>query len=283
LRFYKEIFMASYALVYKIQGDTYLSKYSDEGILIRQGDCIDDDDNVYDSLGTDKMAFVELIEQEKDEIAIKDICIATVTGETGEWAKVDGNFVATLSAPINATDRTIAFTDASGLRDGQVVMVDTNENIQLGTKSGNSFTGSNRGWNQGHSTLTAGASHSAGAPVIPVDPVIAVNGSYVWFRDFEVTNSSTNRISVWQERGPGIDTNAVGTHIINMVIHDTGHPGIGFWEGVGDGGEVYGSLVWGSGSVATKLPSTLAHSPGAERIVTGEEELPPILTLYLPT
>jgi hypothetical protein len=79
--------MASYALVYKIQGDTYLSKYSDEGILIRQGDCIDDDDNVYDSLGTDKMAFVELIEQEKDEIAIKDICIATVTGETGGGVK----------------------------------------------------------------------------------------------------------------------------------------------------------------------------------------------------
>jgi hypothetical protein len=79
--------MANYALVFKIQGETYLSKYSDEGILIRQGDCIVDDDKVYDNLDSDKIAFVELIEEENNEITIKDMCIAVVTGEKGGGVK----------------------------------------------------------------------------------------------------------------------------------------------------------------------------------------------------
>lgn len=37
-----------------------------------------------------------------------------------------------------------------------------------------------------------------------------------------------------------------GHRIINAIIYDNGHPGIGMWRYVGEG-EVYGSLIWGSG------------------------------------
>ncbi|PHR59469.1 MAG: hypothetical protein COA44_00575 [Arcobacter sp.] len=38
-----------------------------------------------------------------------------------------------------------------------------------------------------------------------------------------------------------------GHRIINCVAYDNGHPGIGNWSAVGDTGEVYGTLIWGTG------------------------------------
>lgn len=79
---------------------------------------------------------------------------------------------------------------------------------------------------------------------------ITSNGAYVWFWGFEITNSAnTARTILEQEaRSPGITMYGVGNKAINMVIHDTRHPGIGFWSSVGDGGEVYGTVFWGIGN-----------------------------------
>jgi len=38
-----------------------------------------------------------------------------------------------------------------------------------------------------------------------------------------------------------------GHKAVNLLVHDTGHPGIGFWDAVGDGGEIYGCIIWGVG------------------------------------
>jgi hypothetical protein len=45
-----------------------------------------------------------------------------------------------------------------------------------------------------------------------------------------------------------------------MIIHNTGHPGIGFWRSVGDGGEIYGTLLWGNGIYDTSIGGTTRGS-----------------------
>lgn len=80
-----------------------------------------------------------------------------------------------------------------------------------------------------------------------VDGHITVNGKHNWYWGFEITNSMTERHTPSSERLGGLELYGEGTKVINMVLHDTGHPGIGFWRTVGDGGEIYGTLIWGTG------------------------------------
>ncbi len=80
-----------------------------------------------------------------------------------------------------------------------------------------------------------------------VDGGIIANGAYTWFWGFEITNTSPYRRVTVDKRPPGINMFGKGTKAINMIIHDVGHPGIGFWNNVADGGEIYGSLMWGNG------------------------------------
>lgn len=49
------------------------------------------------------------------------------------------------------------------------------------------------------------------------------------------------------ERPGGVILYGSANKVINMVIHNTGHPGVGLWEECGDGGEVYGTLIYGVG------------------------------------
>jgi hypothetical protein len=76
---------------------------------------------------------------------------------------------------------------------------------------------------------------------------ISAYGSWTWFWGFEITNSSTVRETTGENRPYGINMLGRGLRAINMVIHDVGHPGIGFWSPVGDGGEIYGCVFWGIG------------------------------------
>jgi hypothetical protein len=79
-----------------------------------------------------------------------------------------------------------------------------------------------------------------------------VRGAYVWFRDFEVTNSHAERkrldpegkLNPW--RGSGINVWAGNTKYINLLIHDSGH-GFGLWNEDG-GTEIYGCLVFNNGN-----------------------------------
>ena len=84
-----------------------------------------------------------------------------------------------------------------------------------------------------------------------IDGGIDAGGSWTTFRGFEITNSSPQR---GPERPPGLGLFGRGHKAINLVIHDTGNPGIGFREVVGDGGEVSGCILWGNGIYSAGQP-----------------------------
>jgi hypothetical protein len=75
-----------------------------------------------------------------------------------------------------------------------------------------------------------------GLPGARIDGGIAAFGAWTVFRDLEIFNSP----------GEGLSMLGRGHKAINLVVHDTGGAGIGFREAVGDGGEVYGCLLWGN-------------------------------------
>jgi len=81
--------------------------------------------------------------------------------------------------------------------------------------------------------------------------------SFNWFWGFEITNSNPERKVTPSDRPSGINMLSPGHKAINMIIHDVGHPGIGFWTPVGDGGEIYGTILWGNGLYdTTTIPGT---------------------------
>jgi hypothetical protein len=73
------------------------------------------------------------------------------------------------------------------------------------------------------------------------DSALEANGAYTWFWGFEVMNSAA------RSGGP-IGVNAFGQELkfINLVVHDAGDTGIGFWSQA-VGGEVYGSIIYNNG------------------------------------
>jgi ferric-dicitrate binding protein FerR (iron transport regulator) len=77
-----------------------------------------------------------------------------------------------------------------------------------------------------------------------VDGGIEARGAWTTFRGFEITNSNPDRK---RDRPAGLGLFGRGHKAVNLVIHDTGNPAIGFREDVGDGGEVSGCLLWGNG------------------------------------
>lgn len=85
---------------------------------------------------------------------------------------------------------------------------------------------------------------------------IVVNGDYSQWKSLEVTNSLLARRIDGQERPSGFDLFGKGSKVINCIIHDTGNGAIGFWRTVGDGGELYGNVIWGTGvfDTATNTP-----------------------------
>ena len=80
-----------------------------------------------------------------------------------------------------------------------------------------------------------------------IDGGISGEGEWTTFWGFEITNSSTNRYCTTEERPPGLNMLGRGCKAVNLMVYNTGHPGIGFWDAVGDGGEIYGCLFWGVG------------------------------------
>jgi len=77
-------------------------------------------------------------------------------------------------------------------------------------------------------------------------------GSYVWFMNFEMTNSETTNRKIditgsnpYQRRANSIDDYGTGTKVINLIIHDTGQ-GIGAWQ-QGKNNEYYGNIVYNNG------------------------------------
>jgi hypothetical protein len=82
--------------------------------------------------------------------------------------------------------------------------------------------------------------------------VLTIQGSHTWFQDLEITNTETSNRKIdttssnpAERRGGSIQDWAVGTKLINMVIHDTGD-GIGAWS-AGSNNEYYGNVVYNNG------------------------------------
>lgn len=170
----------------------------------------------------------------------------TIRSAPGEWAKVDGNFSTTLTADFSSTDTTLTVSDVSSLplaSDLFGAIID-NEIFRIYGRTGNVLNVYDR---RPSNDPNGAANHSTGAQLLVSKSIFEVNGAYTTVRDFEITNSSTQRITLDSERGAGVNTVVAGTDVINMVIHDVGHPGIGFWQQVGDGRKIYGSLIWGNG------------------------------------
>jgi hypothetical protein len=79
-----------------------------------------------------------------------------------------------------------------------------------------------------------------------------VQGAWVVFWGFEVTNSNPKRITTQSGSAPtdlvraiGIDVYGPHMKLINLIIHDAG-TGIGLWDSAQDS-EVYGSLIYNNG------------------------------------
>lgn len=68
-----------YGLVYKINGECFLSKYDENGIL-QDGDNISDNDSIYQSLEDNQISLVEWSE-ENDIVNIMDLSTITLTNK----------------------------------------------------------------------------------------------------------------------------------------------------------------------------------------------------------
>jgi hypothetical protein len=79
-----------------------------------------------------------------------------------------------------------------------------------------------------------------------VDGGIEAQGEWTTFRGLEIINSGPDR---GPQRPAGLVLRGRGHRAINLIVHDTGNPGIAFREEVGDGGEISGCLLWGNGVV----------------------------------
>jgi hypothetical protein len=78
-----------------------------------------------------------------------------------------------------------------------------------------------------------------------IDGNLAITGSYTAFWGLEVMNSNPNRFGGGAGR-MGINIRAPGSKLINMVVHDIGHNGIGSWREAPNS-EIYGNIVYNAG------------------------------------
>lgn len=168
---------------------------------------------------------------------------ATVRSYPGEWAVLNQGAVATVAYDANDSTNKIALTGSEWFASAQVVVFTTGEHAQLSSVANGTNWTVNRGWNG-----TTAKAQPAGTVAVLQDPAINHTGTGCVFRDFEITSLlSTNRdvgTNWWLGGGLNMVTGK-SNKAINLVIHDTGHPGIGYWDQ--NGGQLYGNIMWGIG------------------------------------
>ncbi len=74
-----------------------------------------------------------------------------------------------------------------------------------------------------------------------IDGSLFVEGSSATYWGFEVMNSSSSRPDVI-----GVDIRGPRTRFVNLVVHDHGSNGMGFWTTAPDA-EIYGSIIYNNG------------------------------------
>ena len=82
--------------------------------------------------------------------------------------------------------------------------------------------------------------------------VLKIHGNFVYYKDFEITNTETTNRKVDEEgsgfeerRGTSVEDYAEGTKVINLILHDTGQ-GISGWQ-TGTNNEYYGNVIYNNG------------------------------------
>jgi hypothetical protein len=74
-----------------------------------------------------------------------------------------------------------------------------------------------------------------------IDGSLYIGGASTTYWGFEVMNSSASRPQVI-----GVDIQAPNTRVVNLVVHDHGLNGVGFWSSAPDA-EVYGTIIYNNG------------------------------------
>ncbi|HWQ93519.1 MAG TPA: hypothetical protein VN673_17775 [Clostridia bacterium] len=174
----------------------------------------------------------------------------TVRSRPGEWAVITDGSSGTLLSPLgsaapNSSSFNVTIAGSEDWTEGTLLIME-NEQIQLLKRQANPTNWQVcRGWSS-----TQPASHSIGTKMFPRGDFINHRGSYVIFRDFEITSTLlTNRVvTATNYLGCGLNLTASGkaNKAVNLVVHNVGHPGIGFWQ-QGEGGEINGCIMWGNG------------------------------------
>ncbi len=85
-----------------------------------------------------------------------------------------------------------------------------------------------------------------GAPFVnDTDVTLQVNGSNTIYRDFEVTNTNTDRPVQFPYRPATVNVYGASTKFINLLVHDGGQ-GFGFWTPA-QNSEIYGCIIYNNG------------------------------------
>ena len=165
---------------------------------------------------------------------------------SGEWAVIDGNTTPTLVGAVDSSQSTVTLSAVTGLASGGKFAID-GEMMQIDHVTGNTVT-VNRHWDG-----TTAASHSNGARVKVAGNQFEVAGDNTVYRDFEVTNSDTNRNDNGDSngfetiiRGSGVvQFNNTGNSYINLIVHDNLN---GFFIGSGSSNTlIYGCISYNNG------------------------------------
>lgn len=112
-----------------------------------------------------------------------------------------------------------------------------------------------------------------------MDGSVTSYGNYQDLIGFEIMNSaSINRTNSSDTLGPGLNLNGLGSRAINLIIHDTGAPGI-WWPSSagGDRTEIYGCVIWGCGlyqtnggySGSARGPNIYTQNNSGTRLISG--------------
>ncbi len=187
--------------------------------------------------------------------------VSTLTGggivrsAPGEWAIIDGGATTTLSGSINSSMRTVIVASTAGMVSGGTIAIDT-ELMQISSIDSGTTLTVNRGWSP---NIGGAVAHSNGATVMHAGSQLTVSGSGTTYRDFEITNSWTQRDLepgsitgqgccgfYHQVRGAGIfSPNGVGNNYVNLIVHDNLD---GFFIGSSSSNTlIYGVITYNNG------------------------------------
>ena len=190
--------------------------------------------------------------------------LITVKSAPGEWAILDSNISYKLMESMDAIsgiDRNTTvpckFSFGTSLPTQSNLVVD-DEVLRIFNYN-NGYTTCYRGQNSSSSATTPIVAHNAGALAESDQPTLSVHGSYVMFRNFEITNTKLPRVTPKGRNQTGahfanslmpgaLDIFAPNSKFINILVQNAGS-GISAWNGATNT-EIYGNIMYHNGWIS---------------------------------